>query len=168
MTQIIVAHGLCSAIRPKLLTAPGAPLRREQYPTLRIEAVGKGRYGVPGTELIPFPDDDAWVQQHIAYIDVPGELSFACWIEYVLCRYMAANPQVGMQLMSKPLEPRNAKWAAKWSTLPPDWRQQGCKTQPYKEQESGILGIFGALFGREAPQRPRRTERRQRKQRRGR
>jgi hypothetical protein len=32
-----------------------------------------------------------------------------------------------MRLLSTPLEPRNRQWAAKWNSLPPAWRQAGCK-----------------------------------------
>jgi hypothetical protein len=122
---IVIASGLCSAIRDHVLTA----FPPKQYPTLQITAWGEGHYYIPCPDGQTFPDSDIWVKRHIAHITVPGDDSFAVWVEYVLCRYMAANPDVGMRLMSAPLEPRNAKWAAKWATLPPNWRQTGCSVK---------------------------------------
>jgi hypothetical protein len=123
---IIVATGLCSAIRDHVLTA----FPPKQYPTLQIDAWGEGKYGQPASAGLRVPDSDVWAACHIAHITVPGDDSFAVWVEYVLCRYMAANPRLDMRLMSKPLEPRNARWAAKWDKLPPNWRQTGCAVMP--------------------------------------
>lgn len=131
MVEIMVAHGLCSAIRPRVLTA----LPPAQYPSLHIETWGQGKYGIPGTDLLHVPDADAWASRHIALISVPGDESFAKWVEYVLCRYMAANPGYGMVLLSQPLDPRNRTWAAKWDSLPPNWRQVGCVVKPQGKQQ---------------------------------
>lgn len=130
MTRIIVAAGLCSAIRPKLLTA----LPPERYPNIKITAWGEGHWHIPCPDSQVFPDADIWVKKHIAHVDVRGDESFAKWVEYVICRLMSAQPGT-MHLMSSPLEPRNAKWAAKWDTLPApgDWKQAGCKNKPPKQ-----------------------------------
>lgn len=124
MTTIIVAAGLCSAIRPKLLTA----LPPEQYPNVRITAWGEGHWYKPCTDMTVFPDADIWVKKHIAHVEVKGNVTFAKWVEYVICRLIAAEGGT-MHIMSIPLEPRNSKWAAKWDTLPPpgEWKQAGCK-----------------------------------------
>ncbi len=132
MTTIVVAAGLCSAIRPKLLTA----LPPEQYPSVRITAWGEGHWHIPCPDMTVFPDSDIWVKRHIARIEVNGDITFAKWCEYVICRLIATeagkekSQQTGyLYLMSKPLEPRNERWAAKWDTLPApgDWKQGGCK-----------------------------------------
>jgi hypothetical protein len=140
VTTIVVAAGLCSAIRPKLLTAfPPA-----RYPNVRITAWGEGHWHVPCPDSQVFPDADIWVKKHVAHIDVDGDLSFAKWAEYVVCRLIAAENRTQtagkggawLYLMSKPLEPRNQKWAAKWDTLPApgEWRQAGCKHTPPQTQ----------------------------------
>jgi len=130
---IIVAAGLCSAIRPKLLTA----LPPERYPNIKITAWGEGHWHIPCPDSQVFPDADPWVKRHIAHIDVTGAPSFAAWVEYVACRAINAdNGKTGtMYLMSRPLNPDNLKWAAKWDTLPSqgEWRQTGCKHKPPKQ-----------------------------------
>lgn len=136
MTTIIVAAGLCSAIRPKLLTA----FPEKRYPNVRITAWGEGHWHIPCPDSQVFPDDDIWVKRHIAHIDVQGAPSFAAWVEYVACRAITAdNGKTGtMYLMSPPLNPDNLKWAAKWDTLPEpgEWRQAGCKHKPPKQQQA--------------------------------
>lgn len=130
MGSIVVAAGLCSAIRPKLLTA----LPPERYPNVKITAWGEGHWHIPCPDGQVFPDDDPWVKKHVAHIQVNGDATFAKWCEYVVCRLLAADGG-NMYLMSTPLEPRNAKWAAKWDTLPApsDWKQAGCKHSPPKQ-----------------------------------
>lgn len=161
---IIVAAGLCSAIRPKLLTA----LPPERYPNVRITAWGEGHWHIPCPDKTPFPDADIWVKKHIAQIDVEGDLSFAKWVEYVVCRLMAAeNPHhaagnggAQLYLMSTPLDARNIKWAAKWDSLPDpgEWVQFGCKHTPPTQQ-----GKQQSPVTRQRPAR-RRTNARQRRQ----
>ena len=132
-TTIIVAAGLCSAIRPKLLTA----FPERKYPNIKITAWGEGHWHMPVPDNMVMPDDDPWVKRHIAHIDVTGAPSFASWVEYVACRAIAAdNGKAGtMYLLSRPLNPDNLKWAAKWDTLPTsgEWRQAGCKHKPPKQ-----------------------------------
>lgn len=173
MTTIIVAAGLCSAIRPKLLTA----FPPERYPSITITAWGEGHWHIPCRDSQVFPDADIWVKRHIAHIDVRGDASFVKWAEYVICRLIAVDGGT-MHLMSPPLEPRNAKWAARWDTLPEpgEWRQAGCKHKPPKQAKqapakrrtaarkttkpatSGLLsGLFDGLR-----RKPRRQQRRSR------
>jgi hypothetical protein len=127
MTTIIMAAGLCSAIRPKLLTA--LPFAR--YPNVKITAWGEGHWHIDCPDDREFPDADPWVKRHIAHIDVTGAPSFAAWVEYVACRAIAADDgKTGtMYLLSTPLDARNIKWAAKHNKLPDagEWRQAGCK-----------------------------------------
>jgi hypothetical protein len=132
MTTIIVAAGLCSAVRPRLLTA----LPPEKYPSVRITAWGEGHWHVDCSDWQVFPDDDPWVKRHIAHIDVTGADSFAAWVEYVACRAIATEKggAGAMYLLSKPLNPRNLKWAAKYDSLPSSstvWRQPGCQAQAH-------------------------------------
>jgi hypothetical protein len=133
MTTIVMAAGLCSAIRPKLLTA--FPPKR--YPNVKITAWGEGHWHIPCPDSQIFPDADIWVKKHVAHIEVNGAPSFASWVEYVACRAIAAeNGKAGtMFLMSTPLDERNIKWAAKWATLPEpgEWRQAGCKHKAPKQ-----------------------------------
>lgn len=154
MTTIVVAAGLCSAIRPKLLTA----LPPHQYPNVKITAWGEGHWHVPCPDSMTFPDADSWVKKHIAHIDVSGDLSFAKWVEYVVCRLIAADGG-NMYLMSTPLEPRNEKWAAKWTTLPKpgDWIQAGCNHTPPPQQAQSQ--------NNERPRRSRQSSRQRRRQR---
>lgn len=132
VTTIIVAAGLCSAIRPKLLTA----FPPERYPNIKITAWGEGHWHIPCPDSQVFPDADIWVKRHVAHVEVRGDVSFAKWTEYVVCRLIAADGGT-MRLMSPPLEPRNQKWAAKWNTLPEpgEWRQAGCKHKPPKQPQ---------------------------------
>lgn len=145
MTTIIVAAGLCSAIRPKLLTA----LPPAKYPNIKITAWGEGHWHQNCPDSKVFPDADAWVKKHVAHVDVCGSESFVKWVEYVVCRVIAAEPSGNMHLMSRPLEPRNVKWAARWDSLPGGWTQNGCKHKPPKQQQ-----------GKRRPQRQRRQARR--------
>lgn len=117
MTDIIIAHGICSPIRPKV-TATLDPYG-VQY---TINAWTEDEAGTN-----PGPDSDSMAWLHVAQITVNPQA--AVWAEYLLCRYMTANPGVGMRLLSTPLDKRNQRWAARHDRLPRAWRQEGCKTQ---------------------------------------
>jgi hypothetical protein len=168
MTTIVVAAGLCSAIRPKLLTA----LPPKRHPSVQITAWGEGHWHIPCPDGTPFPDSDPWVKKHIANIDVNGDLTYVKLIEYIVCRLIEmenkkpAEQQTGyLYLMSTPLEPRNQKWAAKWDSLPDpgEWRQPGCN---HKIPGDWLGGLFGGLFSREPAPAPRKRATRQRRERR--
>lgn len=116
MADIYAAHGICSAIRPKLLTALGP----YGFRNLQIEAWAQDEDGRNRRS-----DEDSMAALHVARITVND--AAAEWCEYLVCRYAAAYPGTGLRLMSKPLNPRNQRWAAKWDTLPPCWRQKDCK-----------------------------------------
>ena len=117
MTDIIIAHGICSPIRPKVATALGP------YGVLyNAECWAQDEDGTHRRT-----DDDSIAVLHVAQITVNPQA--AVWAEYLLCRYMAANPGVGMRLLSTPLDKRNQRWAARHDRLPRAWRQEGCKTQ---------------------------------------
>lgn len=115
MTNIVIAHGICSPIRPKVLTA--------LHPYGVIFEAECWAQNEDGTNR--HTDTDSMAPLHVASITVNPQA--AVWAEYLLCRYMAANPGVGMRLLSTPLDKRNRTWAAKWDKLPPAWRQAGCK-----------------------------------------
>lgn len=123
MTDIIVAQGICSPLRPKLV-ATFAPYG---FKGLTIDAWSQDEDGTNRRT-----DGDSLAPLHVAVVSVRPQA--AVWAEYVICRHIAANPTVGMRLMSRPLDPRNLKWAAKWRDLPPAWRQPGCKAQPQPAQ----------------------------------
>ena len=115
MTEIVIAHGICSPIRPKVATA------LDPYGVLyRAECWAQNEDGTNR-----HTDTDSMAPLHVATITVNPQA--AVWAEYLLGRYMAANPGVGMRLLSTPLDKRNRTWAAKWGSLPPAWRQDGCK-----------------------------------------
>ncbi len=140
MKTIVVAAGLCSAIRPKLLTA----LPPKRHPSVTITAWGLGHWHLPCPDNQEFPDADIWVKKHVAQIDVDGDITYAKLVEYIVCRLIevenkkqvAGNGGAWMYLMSKPLEPRNLVWAAKWDSLPDpgEWVQSGCKHKPPQQQ----------------------------------
>lgn len=115
MTELWIAHGICSPIRPKLLTA------LEPYGV--VFAAECWAQNEDGTNR--HSDGDSMAPLHVARIAVNPQA--AVWAEYLLCRYMAANPGVGMRLMGKALDKRNARWAARWDAMPKAWRQAGCR-----------------------------------------
>lgn len=116
MTDIIVAQGLCSPIRPKIL----ATMAPYGFVNVKIRAWAEDENG--GNRR---GDDDCMAPRHVAVVSVNPQA--ACWAEYVLLRSKQ------FRLMSKPLDARNIKWAARWETLPTAWRQEGCKSQPSKK-----------------------------------
>jgi hypothetical protein len=162
-TTIVVSRGLCSPIRPDVLTA----LQPFGVRILRIEAWGEGHWHIPGADGRTFPDADIWVKKHIAHVTVSD--AQAAWAERLLWQ---SNK---VWLESKPINPR-LKWEAPpeckagahgtlgRGRMPTPWSAKAKQPAPAR----GIFGIFAGLFGREtpAPQRPRRTERKQRKRRR--
>jgi hypothetical protein len=157
-TTVVVSTGLCSAIRPKVLTA----LRPYGFAESDIETWGEGRYGVKGTSLLRFPDSDIWVQKHVAVVTVSD--ARAKWCERLL--WQAGN----VWLDSPPRNPRLV-WTAPpdckagahgtlgRGTMPTPWSSKAKQPAPPR----GILGIFAGLFG-STPAPPRR-KRRQRKRR---
>ena len=130
-TTILFAAGLCGAIRYKALTA----FPPEKYPSIKVAAWGLGHWHMPVPDTMPMPDDDPWVKKHMCRVDVDGDLTFAIWAEYVVCRLIALERKkqlagdggTWMYLMSVPLEQRNEEWAGRWGSLPDGWRQSGCK-----------------------------------------
>lgn len=112
MAEIIVSHGLCSAIRPKVLTA----LEPYGFKDLRVEAWGTGHYHLPVAPSKIMPDSDIWVRHHYARITCSD--ASAAWAERLL--WQAGT--VGLE--TPPLNP-GLKWSA-----PAD-----CKAGP-----QGVLG----------------------------
>lgn len=158
MAQITVSHGLCSAIRPKVLTALGP----YGFKDLHVEAWGMGRWGMEGTSHIPFPDADAWVEKHVAVVTVSDDA--AKWAEWLLW-------QSGkFSLDSKPLNP-HLKWTAPLACKEQSSLGRGTMPVPWSEKErqrnDGVLGIVSRLLPGDTTQRTQRT-RRQKRQRRSR
>lgn len=113
---IIVANGMCAAIRPQVLTA----LKPYGFNPLHVESYAQtedGRRAEDGATLI---GNDRPLC-NVAEVTVSS--AAARWCEYVLLRSKRFS------LMSRPLDERNEVWAAKWNTLPRAWSQAGCSTQ---------------------------------------
>jgi hypothetical protein len=114
MTQtIIVAQGMCSPIRGKILTL----FRPYGFKNLKVKSysVSSAGYGRDGATFAA----GARVDYNVAEITVSD--ASARWAEYLICRAKV------FRLMSTPLDPRNEVWASKWDTLPRAWTQPDCK-----------------------------------------
>jgi hypothetical protein len=61
MAEIIVSHGLCTPIRPKVLTA----LEPYAFKGLKVQAWGEGRFGTDDTTS-KTKDTDKLARQHYA------------------------------------------------------------------------------------------------------
>lgn len=107
--DIWIAQGICSPMRPKVL----ATLSPYGFKDLKFHCWAEDEDGTNQRS-----DDDSMAMRHVCVVSVNRQA--ARWCEYVLLR----NKQ--FRLMSRPLDPRNEKWAAQWDTLPRAWRQEGC------------------------------------------
>ena len=116
MAKIIVAQGMCAPIRPQVLTA----LQPYGFKPLSVESYAQAEDGRRAKDGALVIGNDR-PQCNVAEITVSD--AAARWCEYVLLRSHQ------FRLMSKPLDPRNELWAAKWGTLPRAWTQVGCSTQ---------------------------------------
>lgn len=124
MTKIVVAQGMCTPIRNNILTA----IKPYGVKVLALDSYSVGEDGARGR------DGAGYINNKPARYNV-GELEVtpqaARWVEYLLLR-----SENEFKLLSKPVDPRNIAWAAKWDTLPPAWKQQGCKLPQNKQQQS--------------------------------
>ena len=112
-TTIRVSHGLCSAIRPKVLTA----LETYGVRVIDSKAWGLGHWHIQGvSDDTVMPDDDIWVRYHV--MDVTVNDKQAAWAERLLWQ----TNQV--MLNSRPLN-KGLRW-----TAPP-----ACKV--------GVHGVLG-------------------------
>ena len=116
MAKIIVAQGMCAPIRPQVLTA----LQLYGFKGLHVESYAQAEDGRRAKDGALVIGNDR-PQCNVAEITVSD--AAARWCEYVLLRSHK------FQLMSKPLDPRNELWAAKWATLPRAWTQAGCSVK---------------------------------------
>lgn len=156
---IIVAQGMCSPIRAKVLTL----FEPYGFKDLSVKSysVSPTGYGQDGATFAK----GSRVLWNVAEVTVSD--AAARWAEYLICRSKQ------YRLMSKPIDPRNEAWAAKWDTLPKAWTQPGCKppanTQPQRREPSNSGGLFDGLvrlFAAPPPvQRKRDRPRRERTQR---
>lgn len=106
MKKIVVAQGAC------------APIRNTITGTLRP-------YGVQH-RVIAWQDHEALAWAQVASVHVSDRA--AKWAEYLLLR------SGRYRLVSKPLDPRNERWAVQWNgRMPQPWVEAGCKVQR-KEQ----------------------------------
>ena len=110
--DIMIAQGICSPMRPKVL----ATLAPYGFRAVTVTAWAQDEDGANRRS-----DDDSLAPLHVCVVSVNRQA--ARWCEYVLLRNKL------FRLMSRPLDPRNQKWAARWNTLPRAWRQEGCKVK---------------------------------------
>jgi hypothetical protein len=163
MAQIIVSHGLCSAIRPKVLTA----LEPYGFKGLQVEAWGQGRHGQPLTEHMTFPDEDAWVQKHIARITVSDQA--AKWAEWLLWQsghmYLESRPINPKLNWSIPLDCK-AQSSLGRGTMPTPWSQQPrpiSRRSHSRPQRPPLLAWLGSLFSSSSTRRTPRSRRQARR-----
>ena len=123
MAKIIVAQGMCAPIRPQVLTA----LQDYGFKPLHVESYAQSEDGRRAKDGALVIGNDR-PQCNVAEITVSD--AAARWCEYVLLRSHQ------FQLMSKPLDPRNELWAAKWTTLPRAWTQAGCSVKQAATRQS--------------------------------
>ncbi len=116
MAKIIVSQGMCSPIRPQVMTA----LKPYGFNPLHVEAYAQSDDGQRAKDGAVLIGNDRPLC-NVAEITVSD--AAARWCEYVLLRSHK------FQLMTPPLDPRNERWAAKWGTLPRAWTQTGCSAQ---------------------------------------
>ena len=148
MAKIIVSQGMCSPIRPQVMTA----LKPYGFNPLHVEAYAQSDDGQRAKDGAVLIGNDRPLC-NVAEITVSD--AAARWCEYVLLRSHK------FQLMSRPLDTRNETWAAKWNTLPRAWTQAGCSTQApapqrqrrpqrtrrtRQQQDGGILDTLARLF----------------------
>ena len=134
-TNITVAVGYCTPIRHQVLTA------MKPYGVVVHDLKAWGEHSERGK----VSDDDLLAETHIAKITVNTQA--AEWVEYLLLRTKR------YALVSKPINPQNAVWAAKWQTMPRGWRQAGCDAPRQRPQQQAqrragrsVLGRAGRIF----------------------
>ena len=115
--KIIVAKGLCSPARDAV-TATLRPYGVRFVLHTYSERAG----GIIDEDNKPGAD---W---NVAEVTVSDQA--AAWTEYLLCRSGI------FWLRSKPIEPRNLRWAQRWEgKMPQPWIEPGCKhKQPSRLQ----------------------------------
>ena len=110
---IVVAQGMCSPIRNKVLTLfQPYGFKNLHVKSYSVSGAGYGRDGATFAK-------GAFVDYNVAEITVSD--ASAKWAEYLICRAKI------FRLMSTPLDPRNEQWAAKWDDLPRAWTQSECR-----------------------------------------
>ncbi len=110
-TTISVAKGLCS------------PARQAITGTLKP-------YGVVVHNVREYRDDT--LSQYMNCAEVTVNSQAAGWVEYLLLR------SGRFQLLSKPVNPGNEKWALKWDRkMPKPWIEKGCDHPKGKRQSKG-------------------------------
>lgn len=112
MRKIVVAKGLCSPARAAVISTL-APYGVR----FSIHSYSEGPNGINAEENVPTA---YW---NVAEVTVSDQA--AAWAEYLLCRSQQFT------LCSKPIDPRNLKWAVKWDgAMPAQWVDAGCKVSP--------------------------------------
>ena len=110
---IIVAQGMCSPIRGKLLTLfQPYGFKNIRVKGFSVSPAGYGRDGATFAAGLPV----LWNIGEVTVSDASAK-----WAEYLICRSRQ------FRLMSTPLDPRNEVWASRYETLPRAWTQTGCK-----------------------------------------
>lgn len=149
MAEIIVSHGLCTPIRPKVLTA----LEPYAFKGLKVQAWGEGRFGKDDSTS-KTKDTDKLARQHYARITVSDDA--AKWAEWLLWQ----SGQFALD--SKPLNPR-LNWVAPKNCKEQSSLGRGTMPTPWRDKQraprtGGLLsGLFDGLR-----RKPRRQQRRSR------
>lgn len=149
---IRVSHGLCSAIRPKVLTA----LEPYGVRVLDITAWGEGHWHQEVPDWMVFPDADAWVRKHVC--DVTVSDGQAAWAERLLWQSHRVD-------LETPKINRNLVWTAPEActagahgtlgrgAMPTPWsagkgkrRQQRVRRTRRQQDAGGLLGTLARWF----------------------
>jgi hypothetical protein len=158
MATVVVSTGLCSAIRPKVLTA----LRPYGFKDSDIQTWGEGHYYLPEPPFVRFPDSDIWVRKHVAAVTVSA--ARAKWCERLLWQcgavYMDEDKRIDKTLnWTAPPECKAGEHGTLGrGTMPTPWSEKA-----KAKQADWLGGLFG-MFRQETPAR-KRAQRRERRRR---
>lgn len=129
MKTIVVASGLCAPARSHVQKA-----LRPYSVQFRCTSWAEHEDGTRG------PDDGMGLY-NVARVRVND--GAARWAEYLLLR------TGHFQLLSKPIDQRNERWAVRWNgRMPQPWVEAGCKARrPEQSNQRKRRGWFNQLFG---------------------
>lgn len=118
MTEIVLAGPICAPLRNQILTM----LHQYGITSARVtDGYALGADGSRGREGAFVLGRTQAVRQ-IYHVRVSRQA--AAWAEYILLRSRQ------YELLSQPMEERNATWAARWQgRMPKPWRQGQCAAQ---------------------------------------
>jgi hypothetical protein len=116
---------MCAPIRGRVLTAVAKYGFKPDH--LQINSYSIDAHRIRGWDGATFSIAGGVIVRNIAEIECPDKR--AKWLEYLLLR------SGKYELLSKPIDPRNRRWAAKWNgKMPTAWVDKDCKG--WKDVES--------------------------------